>query len=439
MNDNAPAEFNNLDGLRNTQFQFGPFRDPGNPYNSDKWVNIGPRIGFSYNPDGKSRTVIRAGFGILFSPHMQGLVKQSVATKTVPFRTIISKQEAANANFHFPTYNDNARALVEAETIRTGRVNVFAAFDPNFQNPYSMNVYLGVQHELSSTVVFETAFVGNRGVKFPLHRVFNAVDRVTGQRPNPNLNDGYYIDNSQTTVYASWQSSLRKRYSRRLVGAAHYTWGKALSTGGGDIGAYYQGDQDVRTQDFFNPRADRGPSAGDVAHYFSADAVYDLPELRNFSNPLLRGAIGGWQATGIFRANTGEPVTVTQSSALQGSRPDYVGGNAVNPDYRTTLVYLNRAAFAPVPIGAASAATLRPGTAGNGEFRGPGQWRMDVSLGKNFAITERARLQIRCDSFNLTNHTNFSGISTNINSANFGRLTSSRGARIVQLNARLSF
>jgi hypothetical protein len=402
-------------------------------------VNIGPRLGFSYNPDGKSKTVIRGGFGILFSPQMQGLVKQSIATKTVPFRTILSKQEVASANFHFPTYNDDARAVVEAETIRSGRVNVFAAFDPHFQNPYSMNLYLGIQRELSSSLVFETAFVGNRGVKFPLHRVFNAVDRITGLRPNPKLNDGYYIDNTQNTVYASWQSSLRKRYSRNVVGAVHYTWGKALSTGGGDIGAYYQGDQDVRTQDFFNPRADRGPSSGDIAHYLSADAVYDLPQFKNLANSFLRQTVGGWQATGIFRASTGEPLTVSQGSSLQGSRPDYIGGAAVNDDYRSTLVYLNRAAFAPVPIVPASGATLRPGSAGNGEFRGPGQWRIDFSLGKNFAVTERTQLQIRFDSFNLTNHTNYVGLSSNINSANFGRLTSSRGARIVQLNAHLRF
>ncbi len=439
MNSNAPAEFNNLDGLRDNQFHFGPWRDPNNPYESDKGVNMGPRIGFSYNPDGKSKTVIRGGFGLLFSPHMQGLVRQSVATRTVPFRTILSKQEAASANLRYPTYNDDARAVVESETIRSGRISVFAAFDPRLQNPYSMNLYFGVQRELSSTLVLETAFVGNRGVKFPLHRVFNAVDRVTGLRPNPNLNDGYYVDNSQNTVYASWQSSLRKRYSRNLVGAVHYTWGKALSTGGGDIGAYYQGDQDVRTQDFFNPRADRGPSGGDIPHYFTTDAVYDLPRLRSMTNPLVRHALGGWQVTGIFRANTGEPITVSQGSSLQGSRPDYIGGNAINSNYRDTLVYLNRAAFAPVPIVSASAATLRPGSAGNGFIRGPGQVRVDFSMSKSFDFREKAKLQLRFDSFNLANHTNFSGIATNINAANFGRFTSSRGARIIQLNARLTF
>jgi outer membrane receptor protein involved in Fe transport len=439
LNPDAPAQFNNLDGLLDNQFHFGPFRDPNNPYESDGGVNMGPRVGFSYNPDGNSKTVIRGGFGILFSPQMQGLTKQSVATKTVPFRTILSKQEAAAANFHFPTFNDDARAVVESQAIRTGRINVFAAFDPHFQNPYSMNLYLGLQRELNSTLVLESAFVGNRGVKFPLQRVFNAVDRITGLRPNPLLNDGYYIDNTQNTVYASWQNSLRKRYSRNLVGAVHYTWAKGLSTAGGDIGAYFQGDQDIRTQDFFNPRADRGPSSGDITHYLSVDSVYDLPQFTSVHNRFVRQTIGGWQLTGIFRANTGEPLLITQGSSLQGSRPDYVGGTVVNSDYRSSLVYLNRSAVAPVPIVAASAATLRPGTMGNGAVRGPGLWRVDFSIGKNFAVTERAQLQFRIDSFNATNHTNFAALATNINAANFGRLTSTRGSRIIQLNAHLRF
>jgi hypothetical protein len=47
---------------------------------------------------------------------------------------------------------------------------------------------------------------------------------------------------------------------------------------------------------------------------------------------------------------------------------------------------LNRAAFSPVPIGTASGATLRPCTSGKGDYRGPGQWRIDFSLAKNIAL-----------------------------------------------------
>src|SRR5262249_44733163 len=162
-----------------------------------------------------------------------------------------------------------------------------------------------------------------------------------------------------------------KRYSKNLTGSFHYTWGKNLSTGGGDIGAYYQGDTDLRTQNFFNPRADRGPSAGDVAHYFAADIVCDLPSL-SVRPILLPQILRRWQASTIFLRASGQPLLITQSSSLQVTRPDYVGRNATLPDSRETLQYLNRAAFALVPINPASGATIRPGNVGNGAVRSPG-------------------------------------------------------------------
>ncbi|MGH9674912.1 MAG: hypothetical protein ACRD44_17200 [Bryobacteraceae bacterium] len=63
----------------------------------------------------------------------------------------------------------------------------------------------------------------------------------------------------------------------------------------------------------------------------------------------------------------------------------------------------------------------------------------DLSLGKNFALSEHRELQFRADSFNAFNHTNYVGLVTDINSPTFGRLTATRGARVIQFNARLMF
>ena len=176
---------------------------------------------------------------------------------------------------------------------------IFSVFNPDIQNPYTVNVYFGIQRSLTSSLVLETAFVGNRGIKYPLHRVFNQVDRVTGVRPNLRLAEGYYVDNSQTTLYTSWQSSLRKRFSHGFTASANYTWGKGLATENGDIGGYYQGIADVSVQDFFNLGAERGPADGDTTHFFAADVVYDLPRLTS-SAAVVRHVLGGWQASGIL-------------------------------------------------------------------------------------------------------------------------------------------
>jgi len=287
--------------------------------------------------------------------------------------------------------------------------------------------------------MFETAFVGNRGLKFIMHRWANLPDRLTGIRPNPLLGVNYYVDSSQQVSYVSWQSSFRKRYSRNLSGSVHYTWGKSLSTDGGDVGAYYQGDSpDSLIQDFFNPRADRGPSAGDVTHALAGEWLYDLPRFSTLPNPVVRQVLGNWEVSGILRANSGTALTLNQSSAAPNTRPDYVGGPMVNPDYRETLVYLNKAAFAKVPVGPASGISLRPGTVGTGAVRGPAAWSLDFGLAKNFPIHEGVKLQLRSDMFNVFNHTNLGCLDVDINSPTFGRLQCAT-ARLIQLNGRLSW
>ena len=432
-----PAGLFNLNGLLDNKFNFGPFRDPNNPFEPDYGVNLGPRIGFSYNPDGRAKTVVRGGFSVMFSPLVWGTFNNAAANSTtLPFRVNFVKTEAAALGLKYPVYNQDILPLVQGRS--STQIQTADVINPNIQAPYSMNVSIGIQREITSSMVLETAFVGNRGVKFFMYRRFNPPDRVTGLRPNPGLGEGNYEDSSQNTVYASWQTSLRKRYSRHVSGGVHYTWAKSLSYTGGDIGATFQGDARSTVQEFFNWRAERSPSTGDVTHYFAADWVYDLP-LFSSLHPVAKRAIGGWQVSGIFRAQTGEPLVITQPSSIPNSRPDYVGGNAVMDDYRQTLVYLNRAAFLRVPTGAASGATVRPGNLGVGAIRGPGLWNMDASIGKEFLLKEKWKFQFRTDLFNAFNHTNFSNPTTNITSGTFGRILSTRGARVIQLNARLSF
>lgn len=433
-NPRFPAGLFNLDGLRDANFTFGPFRDPLDPFHSDKGVNLGPRLGFSYNPDGKSVNVIRGGFNVMFSPLIWGTFNNAVANSTtVPFRVNFVKTEAAARNLRFPLYNEDIRPLVQAST----QVQTADVFDPNMQAPYAMNLYLGIQRSLTSSTMLESAFVGNRGVKFMMYRRFNPPNRVTGVRPNPNLGEGNYLDSSQNTLYSSWQTSLRKRYSKSLSGSIHYTWGKTLAYTGADIGATFQGDSTSVVQDFFNWRAERGPATGDVTHYVAAEWLYELPALARLG--FARHALGSWQVSGIFRAQTGDALTIGQPSSISASRPDYIGGNPIRDDYRKTLIYLNTAAFRPVPKGAVSGATLRPGNLGPGSIRGPGLWNVDLSIGKNFPLRESVRLQVRADMFNALNHTNLGNPSTSIESGTFGRITGTRGSRGIALNARINF
>jgi hypothetical protein len=289
-------------------------------------------------------------------------------------------------------------------------------------------------------MMFQTAFVGTRGVKFPLFRPnANAVDRVTGLRPNANLGQAFYVDNSQSLTYYGWQNSFRKRFLYNFSFDVNYTWSKALANGGGDIGANYDGENSSRNPNFFDLKADRGPTASDLTHYFSADWVYQLPGLSG-QGALVRHSVGGWQVTGIVTAQTGlGGMTIAQSSTTSDQRADYIGGQAVLSNYRETLQYLNAAAFARIPVSSASGAPIRPGNVGPGEIRPPGMWNLNFSLAKNFSLGENVKLQIRTDMFNALNHTSLSGLRTSVNDAFFGQLLSTQGARVIQWNARLTF
>jgi hypothetical protein len=168
--------------------------------------------------------------------------------------------------------------------------------------------------------------------------------------------------------------------------------------------------------------------------------IYELPWLKDRGG-VVSQILGGWQISSIFSSRTGVPLRITQASGISQSRPDYVGGDTVLPNWQDTLVFLNKAAFAPVPTSSVTTATLRPGTANPSLVHGPGRWQADISIGKSFRVTEGVSLQVRGDAFNAFNHVNYSNPVTSILSADFAKITSVPGGswRTGQMSARLTF
>ena len=242
----------------------------------------------------------------------------------------------------------------------------------------------------------------------------------------------------------SWQTSLRKRYSHNLSTSLHYTWGKALAYGGGgDIGAWYQGDNNSRLQDFYNIGIEKGPGAGDITHNFVSEWVYDTPKLANsnFDPPANCRRLASRRH--LLRRDAASRSESRRATSLYHQRPDYVfGENPINENYRElpNLQYLNPKAFALVPVIQASGAAARPGTLGWGAVRGPGilerQFVPGQELhdpGKGEAPAADGHVQRVKQGEPVT------GITTSINSATFGQARTTRGQRVIQLNGRLSF
>src|SRR5262249_9180378 len=146
---------------------------------------------------------------------------------------------------------------------------------------------------------------------------------------------------------------------------------------------------------------------GDARHRFAGAVIYQAPSLENAGNAMSK-IFGGWQISGIVNARSGTALLITQASGMANSRPDLVdGASPLLANWKETLQYLNRDAFAAVPTSPTTTATLRPGTVRPDQIRGPAFWTVDLSVAKNIALTRTTKLQVRADAFNALNHVNY--------------------------------
>jgi hypothetical protein len=399
-------------------------------YTADR-NNFAPRTGFAWTVGQSGRTVVRGGFGMFYtrSPlrNILEVVRNSIDE---PFRVVYSRAEAQALGLRYPVTNEGVLPLARNPNAPwTG-----AVINTNFPTPYSTQWLVSVSRQLTNTVAVDTSYTGTRGQNLLFNRQNNTVDRVTGLRPNaPAFGEFRYFDTAELTKYHAWQTTVQKRFSDGFLVNANYTLAKSTSYGDADLSTL------AAPQDPSDLEAERGPSSYDVRHRFAGDFLYELPFSRwwdtgGFGKRLL---LTGWQVGGVFRAQSGSPFSISTPSSIIGQRVDFVGGSAYLDSPSDPLAYLDRTAFAQVPIIPASGASARPGTLGRNALRLPGFWNLDLALSKNIALTDGLRLQVRGDLFNAFNATHFSTVNTTITSPNFGRFTATRGARAVQLNTRL--
>ena|SRR5579885_3290203 len=213
-----------------------------------------------------------------------------------------------------------------------------------------------------------------------------------------------------------------------------------------------------------NAQLDRGNSEFDVRHRYSGAILYQLPWLRN-NKGFLGAVAGGWMITGLLTFQTGLPFDITEPQdrcLCDGGtqRPDYIGGDVVFVDPRSNQFGVQNGYFNGVGGGTATGAPNpffrrvgtgpsaaqgagRFGDLGRNVFHGPGIEQVDFGLSKQFNITEHQHVELRGEAFNLFNHTNFNNpaptTGANIGSTSFGRITSAKDPRLVQLTLRYMF
>jgi hypothetical protein len=308
---------------------------------------------------------------------------------------------------------------------------------------------IGVQREVFARTTVEVNYIGTHGSNLLMRRnvaqarLFDAANPlpVNDRKPYPNF--VVYIDSdwSGRSNYNAFNTKLEHRGAGSIFTLA-YTWARStdLKSAAAGIGASgFNGWQGFL--DNSDPERDYGLSDFDVDHRLVGSFVYNLPfgageKYASNATGVKNAVVGGWQVNGIYTWQRGFPITITAADlgglndTFGTNRADLVGDPSV--DKRTVDRWFNTAAFAQPAAGAL-------GNLGRNTERGPGVNNVDLALFKNFPFARNVRLQFRLESFNALNHTQFSGVGTNLAASNFGVVTSARSARINQLGVKLLF
>jgi hypothetical protein len=386
-----------------------------------------PRFGFAYAITGDGKTSIRGGFGA-FHDRVQGNLIFS-QTSIAPFSSSVSYESGNLAN---PS---------GGATSALGVLGGINAIDPHLKVPLVDNYDLSLERVLPWGSFLRIAYAGSVShhllrqpdINFPTFTQLVANNSLpSAGRPSTNAIRPYkgystirmYISDANAN-YNSLQAFFSKRKGNQSL-TVSYTWSHALADASSD------GDNPDSGIEYTNRHFFYGPTTFDRRQIFVATYTYRVPFFAH-RRDLLNKSLGGWDLSGITRAQSGPELTAVGSSTGVTRRADYVGGVVALPTgQRSPDHWFNTAAFKT-----ASASTL--GTAGVGTIVGPGLYLWDVSIRKEVRYRESRSVQFRADSFNVMNHANFRSLQTTTSSSNFGTVTGSGPARNIQGEVRVTF
>jgi hypothetical protein len=342
----------------------------------DDYNNLGPRAGFVWNPKGDGATVIRGGFGFYYDqPFFHGLTQRFLLNALdAPFATY----SIAPGSPAFPQYPTSYPPTEPPAGLTLAPRNVVLRGD-KLLSPYTTQFTLGFQRQLPDQWVLSVDVTRSLTVKQFLQYDLNApslfprtnagqirsVAEADRTRPFYDVSRGVSIyqgvavrevrmtTNGNVANYHALTVNLSRRFGNRYFAGVSYNWASAMNSITDDhLGANPQEWSDVQ-------RGERGPGDFLQRHRFVASGGVRLP--------------WGLQTTALLIAASELPV-----NALTGVDNN---GDSLNRD--------------------------RPAGFGRNALRGTPQRNFDLSILKQFTITERTRLELRTDGFNLFNNQNY--------------------------------
>ncbi|HXG83725.1 MAG TPA: hypothetical protein VNI84_06825, partial [Pyrinomonadaceae bacterium] len=430
--------------------------------------NFSPRVGLAYQPEFESgigrfifgspgKSVIRAGYGLYFAQPLVGIFENATFF-TPPVNTAVLFTSTRDNVINFTNIRDLfGNTNLVGSTFPTRNLGIGGAIAPDFRTPESQVYSVGIQREVFKNAVIDISYVGTKGDHLIRRRNINFVTpadvlrvgaaNINANRPFIGFSNIIYYETSAISRYNGLLSSFNYRLAQDFTITLAYTFSKTLTDSTNDRDAIDD------PQNAFDTRAEYAEARTSRPHVFSASYVYELPFFRKSSNSLVRLLLGGYQISGITNIESGAPVPRVvisagdQANGTRGIYPNAVsdprGGLAGTIDPVSGLPFIfDPLAFEPAALG-------EFGNLGRAFARLPGRNQTNLALSKQFYFnTERTMyLQLRAESFNLFNTTQFLGVTalrptTGIDilqNSTFGRPTATRFPREFQFGAKFYF
>jgi hypothetical protein len=320
----------------------------------------------------------------------------------------------------------------------TGSVNA-VAFD--LVAPYLHQYNLTLQRELPQEMVATVSYVGTLGRKGQsvsngaggpnVNLPAPGAGPVNPRRPYfslfPNLANINVLKNWIDSGYHAMQATMERRFRGGLGLLGTYTWSHSI-----DNAEFRYAAPGVPEQ----VRGSSGQGAGalDIRHRFTVALNYEVP-FGGMSG--VAGAVArNWRVNMISVMQTGTPLTIVNQTPRSNTggpdRPDVLADPKLSSEERTTSRWFNTGVFAPQAINTW-------GNAGRSILSGPGKINFDVSVHREFAVTESTRFQFRGEAFNIANTPPLNNPNTNFGSPAFGSVQSAGLPRNVQLALKFVF
>jgi hypothetical protein len=421
--------------------------------------DIQPRIGFAYQlwPN----TVLRAGYGRFFDNWAAITQTAQNFEGTWPSLDQLGASNINPVTAGAPTVTaQNPLSQGSGNPVTTGTPFTQSTWfaDPYLKRPYTDQWNVGIQQQVTSKAVLTLNYVGSVGRRLDVGGAYNVAMVAGGNANCPsyatnpnNFNCGApfpYIgatayDRSQgNSNYNALQVSLNGRQQHGLTYLISYTWSKSIDLG---CSGFY-GVEGCSIQNPYNLAADRGPSATDLPQIFSAAWVYALPFGKgkmSSSSRVVNALIGGWNLNGVLSFNSGTAFDVGSGKDIAqtgnynyGNGYGYERANLVGnpyPSNKGSAEWVNPAAFQTPAIDTF-------GDLGRDSLRSDWNKNLDLSIFRQFPITERFRLEFRFETFNLTNTPVWAVPVTSLEAPNFGAVTQTANTpRQLQFGLKLYF